>query len=231
MQRPAALGPGREKIPQSHVGEGAAHHHLVIAAARAVGVEIRRLDAVLDEVTPGRAVGLDCACGRDVIGGDAVAEQGKNPGTADVGEPRRLLAHAVEVRRVAHVGGIVLPFELTRRRHRHLSPAPIAGKHVGVARAKHVRVDGGADGVLDLPAARPDVAQVDGLAVGVLAERIVDQVESHVARDGVGDDQRWRGEEIHAHVGVNAALEVTITREHRAGNDVGGPHRVTDRLR
>ena len=38
----AALGAGRELVAQAHVGEGAAHHDFVIAAARAVGVEVGR---------------------------------------------------------------------------------------------------------------------------------------------------------------------------------------------
>ena len=57
QRRPAALGAGRELVAQADVGERAAHHHLVVAAARAVGVEVRGLDAVRDQVLPGRAVG------------------------------------------------------------------------------------------------------------------------------------------------------------------------------
>ena len=51
VQRDAALGAGRELVAQPHVGERAAHHHLVVAAARAVRVEVARLDAVLDRAT------------------------------------------------------------------------------------------------------------------------------------------------------------------------------------
>ena len=47
--------PGAEQVAQAHVGERAAHHHLVVAAAGAVGVEVGRLDAVLDQVLRRRA--------------------------------------------------------------------------------------------------------------------------------------------------------------------------------
>ncbi len=45
--RDAAFGAGRELVAQAHVGERAAHHDFVIAAARAVGVEVRGLHAML----------------------------------------------------------------------------------------------------------------------------------------------------------------------------------------
>ena len=51
----AALGARRELVAQPDVGERAADHHLVVAAARAVGVEVALLDAVLGEVLAGGA--------------------------------------------------------------------------------------------------------------------------------------------------------------------------------
>ncbi len=107
--RDAAFGAGRELVAQAHVGEGAAHHDFVIAAARAVGVEVGRLDAVLGEVFSGGAVGLDGAGGRDVVGGDGVAEHGEHARAGDVGDGRGRCGHAVEVRRLADVGGVGLP--------------------------------------------------------------------------------------------------------------------------
>ena len=38
---PAAIGPGRKhQVFDAHIGKGAAHHDFVVAAARAVGVEV-----------------------------------------------------------------------------------------------------------------------------------------------------------------------------------------------
>ena len=39
-RRPAAFGAGHHLVPEPDVGEGSAHHHLVIASARAVRVEV-----------------------------------------------------------------------------------------------------------------------------------------------------------------------------------------------
>src|SRR5205807_9648054 len=49
---------GRQQILEPHIGERAAHHHLVIAAARAIRVEVLGLDAVLHQVLPGRVLCL-----------------------------------------------------------------------------------------------------------------------------------------------------------------------------
>ena len=59
----------------------------------------------------------------------------------------------------------------------------------------------------------PDVAEEDGLAGLVLAERVVVEVEVDAAGEGVGDDQRRRHEVVGANFGVDAAFEVAIAGE------------------
>src|SRR3546814_1841540 len=65
--------------------------------------------AMLAEVLAGRAVLLDRAGGRDVVGGDLVAEQRQQAGALDVGDRRRRGAHALEIGRMLHVGRIPVP--------------------------------------------------------------------------------------------------------------------------
>src|SRR5918992_3112557 len=50
VRRPRTLGVGRELVAKTYVGERPPHHHLVVAATRAVAVELALLDAVVDEV-------------------------------------------------------------------------------------------------------------------------------------------------------------------------------------
>ena len=85
----APLGPGRQLVAEADVGEGPADHHLVVAAARAVGVEVEDVDAVLDQVLARRALHLDRAGRRDVVGGDAVAQDRQDAGPADLRDRRR----------------------------------------------------------------------------------------------------------------------------------------------
>ncbi len=84
MAGEAAFGAGGELVFEADVGEGAADHDFVVAAAGAVGVEVGGLNAMGDEIFAGGAVLLDRAGRRDVIGRDAVAEQGEDAGAVDV---------------------------------------------------------------------------------------------------------------------------------------------------
>ena len=101
-----AVGAGRDhQVLDAHVGEGAAHHHVVVAAARAVGVEVGLGDAVLLQPDAGRRRLLDRAGGRDVVGGDRVAEQRHRARALDRrGRRRRLHLEALEERRLGDVG-------------------------------------------------------------------------------------------------------------------------------
>ena len=74
-------------------------------------------------------------------------------------------------------------------------------------------------------------ARCTGVAVGVLAERVVEQVDVHPPGERVGDAQRRRGEVVVAHVLVDPALEVAVAREHRADDEVVLVDRLGDLLR
>ena len=50
---------------------------------------------------------------------------------------------------------------------------------------------------------------------------------SRVPAIGVGDDERRRGQVVHADVGVDAALEVPVPRQHGTHREVG----LADRIR
>ena len=98
--------PGHHLVLDADIGEGAAHHHLVIAAPRAVGVEIVRRDAVLDQIAAGGAVAPDRAGGRDVVGGDGIEEQAEDARALDIGHRRGRQRHAGEIGRVLHIGRV-----------------------------------------------------------------------------------------------------------------------------
>ncbi len=74
---------------------------------------------------------------------------------------------------------------------------------------------------------RPDVAEVDGLAVAALAERFGRQVDVHPAGERVGNYQRRRRQVVGADLRMDAALEIAVPRQHRRhdhvvlGNGVG----------
>ena len=149
----------RELVAQADVGEGAAHHHFVIAAARSVGVEVDRLDAMRDEVLAGRAGRLDGAGRRDVIGGHAVAEIAEHARAGDVLHRSRVSRHVVEVRRVLHVGGLLVPGEGFALGHGKAAPALIALKDIVVTLLEEIAGNVFAHDGVDFFGGRPDVLQ------------------------------------------------------------------------
>ena len=224
----AALRARRQLVAQPDVGEGPADHDLVVAAARAVGVEVTRVHAVLGQVAAGGAVLLDRSGRGDVVRRDRVAELQQHASAGDVGDGLGLQAHAVEVRRLAHVGGVLVPLEDVALGGREVLPPLVAGEDVGVLGAERLGVDRGGDDPLDLARRRPDVTHVDVVAVGVLTQRVLEEVDVHGPGQGVGDDQRGRGEVVHLDVGVDAPLEVPVAREHRRHGEVALVDRGAD---
>ena len=186
-------------VADADVGEGAAHHHFMVAAARAIGVELRLGHLAFGQVAAGRARFLDAAGRADVIGGDAVPEHGQRAGTDDVGHRGGRHRHAVEVGRVLHVGGAGVPaisgaaFNLDRL------PALIAIEHVGIARGKHLGRHVGHHHAGDFGVGRPDVLEVNR-AIGAFADRFLGQILAHRAGQGIGNDQRRRSKVIGLHV-------------------------------
>ena len=61
MHGDAAFDAGHHLVLDADIGEGAAHHHFVIAAPCAIGVEIARRHLVLDEIEAGGAALADIA--------------------------------------------------------------------------------------------------------------------------------------------------------------------------
>ena len=157
MHREAALldvagGVARHEVLDADVGEGAAHHHLVVAAPRAVLVEVGDGHVVLQQVFAGGRRRLDGAGRRDVVGGDLVAEQPEDARAGDVGDGGRALVDALEVGRVAHVGGRVVPRVGLAAGRVDRPPARVAVEHVGVAVEEQLARDVLGDELLDLHA-------------------------------------------------------------------------------
>ncbi len=137
MNRPAALGAGRELVAQANIREGSAHHHFMIAATRAVGIEVLRLDAVRDQVFSSRAIGLDRAGWGDVIRRDAIAEHGQRTQSAQIRDGAWPNLHALEIWRILDVGGFVVPGVEIAFGNRQGAPVLVARENVGIFLGKH----------------------------------------------------------------------------------------------
>ena len=109
MPGPATLGAGCELVAQPNVGEGAAHHHFVVAATRTIGIEVDRLDTLRTQVICRRTVRRDAAGRRDVIGGHGIAKQGQHASATDAADRLRIERHARKVGWIPHVGRVGIP--------------------------------------------------------------------------------------------------------------------------
>ena len=231
MDGDAALDALHHLVLDADVGEGAAHHHLVIAAPRPVGVEVGARNAVFGEVAPGRAVGLDGPGRRDVVGGDRIEEQPEDAGVDHVLHRLRRQRHSVEVRRVLDIGGGLVPG--VGHAAGDLDPAPrgVAPEHVLVAGGERLAGDVGAHRLRHVLAGRPDVLQEHRLALAVVAQRLGGEIDVDRPGERIGHHQRRRGEVVGAHVRVHPALEVAVAGEHRHRDEVVPAHRFGDRIR
>src|SRR5579885_342778 len=138
MNGEAAFYSGHHLVAQPDIGERSTHHHFVIAAARAVGVEIGGLDAVRDQILPGRSVGAEGTRRRDMVGRHTVSEHREDAGALEVGEAAGLGADSVEERRRLHVFGFLIPTEPLAARHIQRAPSLVAVEDVSVLAAEHL---------------------------------------------------------------------------------------------
>ncbi|CRR97126.1 hypothetical protein PAERUG_P5_London_26_VIM_2_01_09_03357 [Pseudomonas aeruginosa] len=127
------------------------------------------------------------------------------------------------------VGGVGLPLVGVRLRHLDRLPFLVAGEDLGVLLVEHLGVDL-LDRLGDFLLARPDVLQVDRLAVLAGAQRFLAEVDPHAAGQGVGHHQRRRGQPVGLHQRVHAAFEVAVAGEYRGDGQVGLLDGFLDRL-
>ncbi len=123
----AAFHSRHHQVFDAHIGEGAARHDPVVAAARAVAVEVHKIDAVLDQIFPGGEVFLMLPAGEmwsvvtlspKMPRGRAPLISAMRPGcSAEIVEERRLLdvgALLVPLIDLAGAGGDFVPLRILR---------------------------------------------------------------------------------------------------------------------
>ena len=138
---------------------------------------------------------------------------------------------ALEIGRVLHVGAAAVPaVDVAADIDLDRLPLSRALEHLAVAVEELLAGDARLHDLLDLGVARPDVAQIDGLAVRAGAERRRGDVLVHRAEQRVSDDQGRAGQVVGAHVRVHAALEVAVAGQHGHGDELVVLDRVGDRL-
>ena len=226
-RRPSAFRSRRQLIAQPDVRERAAHHDFVIAAARAVRIEIRRARRPLQSgicppgCRPGSTRRARC---------DRSSRCRRAPRAhARCGCRPAVRARASGARRTA--GCECKSSHRTSRSARRSAPAATASgrrrRRRGSTVAEHLRSDRTQHRLLDLALRRPDVPEVHRRALRILAERLGGQIDLHLAGERIGDNKRRRRQIVGADLRLNAPLEVAVAAQHRGDHEI----RVLDDLR
>ena len=161
-----------------------------------------------------------------MVGGDHVAQKGKHLGTLDILDGFRVHRHALEVGRVLDIGRGRRPVIGQAVGGFDAAPFLVALEDVGVFLLERLARHGLLDEVGDFLLRRPEILEVDVVAVLVLGDRILRDVDIHVARQRIDHHERRRGEVVGAHVRADPALEVAVAGEDRGRDQVV----VADRL-
>eukprot|EP00760_Papus_ankaliazontas_P008090 PhM_4_TR13663/c0_g1_i1/m.70832 len=200
-----------ELVCETDVGEGAADHDLVVAAAGAVRVEILALNAALVEVAGGGRVLGDVAGGGDVVRRHRVAEVQQNSCVLNLGPGRGGDGEALEVRRLVNVRALCVP--LVDRARGDLERLPLLVADGGVVHVDLLE-DVGRDVLinhgLDVRGLGPDILEEHVLAVLVRANGLRGEVEVNGTGEGVRHDEWGRREVVGGRLGVDAGLEVAV---------------------
>ncbi len=186
----ASLGAGGEEVSEPDVGEGAAHHHLVVSTTAAVGVEVLLLHAPGDEIAARGAVGIDGAGGTYVVGRGRIACPDQHARAVDRPDRRDLGAHAGKEIGLADVGAVLVPVVEGGLGHVDVVPLLVGGFESLVALDEGVAVEGLLHVLRQFLIARPQVLEVDGRAVLAVPHRLVLEIDADVSGEGVGHDQR-----------------------------------------
>ena len=216
----AALDPIQHLVPDADIGEGAAHHHLMVAAPRAVGIELAHRHLPVRQIAARRGLVLERSRRADVIGGDHVAQQRQNACALDIADHARVARHAPEIGRVLDIGGRGRPVIGLAVGRFHRLPFFVALEDIGVFLQEGLARDGPLDQFGDLLIGRPDVPEVDGRAVLRYAQRFGGQIDVHITRQRIGHHQRRRGQVVGAHIGRNPPLEVAVAGQHGSGHQI-----------
>ena len=127
------------------------------------------------------------------------------------------------------VGALAVPGVGLAWGTRNFVPGGILFGEIAIKPAKDFGLQCGFHGLGDFLVAGPEVAEVNGFAVGIDSEGFLRQIDIDAAREGKGDNEGWRHEEVGFNGGVDACLKVTVTRKDAGGDEIMVEDRFLDR--
>ncbi|MNS68820.1 hypothetical protein D3C72_1021110 [compost metagenome] len=165
-----------------------------------------------------------------MVGGDRITEHRQDACALNIDQRFRLGLHIIKERRQANIGRIALPAVGVRTFHFDRFPLRRAFKDLGILFAEHLSGDL-FHGACYFSCRRPDIFQINRIALAVVTDWIACQVNVHITRQRIGHNQRRRGQPVGFDQRMNTAFEVTVARKHRADGKIALLDRLLDRIR
>src|SRR5205085_3723112 len=119
---------------------------------------------------PGRRRRLDGPGGRNVIGGDGIAENPERAGSANFFDLAWCHRKIFEERRLVDVVAVFIPLVDLAGTRGNFIPLRILPGEVAVEPAENFRGEGRLHGIADLGESRPKITEIDFLAVGAASD-------------------------------------------------------------
>ena len=214
IARHAAFDSGDHFVLDADVGKGAAHHNVMMTTPRAIAVEIRLRDLMFHQPFASRRVRFDATRGRNMVGGDAIAQNRQRFRVDNVADRCRCHAHAVKIGRIGHISAARAPLIGFAALDLDRLPMFVALIDAGIAAFEHFAADRGSHRLVDFLIAGPNIAQIHIHTVRTGANGRGREIFGHGAFQRIGNDQRRRGQKVCAHVGRHASFKVAVARNH-----------------
>lgn len=219
-------------VDQTDVGEGTSGHNVIVTSARSVRVEVLGFNTILSEPSSGHRGLGDVTGGGDVISGHGISEEQQARSIFDGGDVSgSFLSDTLEEGRLVDVGRVLSPCEQFTLRSNKLVPSLVSGESVSVELLEESGGHNGLDDLGNLITSGPDVSEEDVLAFLVLSNGLSLKINVDGSGKRVGNNERRRSQEVGTRQGVDTTLEVSVSGENRAGNEIGVSDGLVDLLR
>ena len=203
----------------------------MIAAPRAIGIELVRLYAVRDQIFSRRRIERRSIPPEKCDRWSRCRRE--RPARARHEYPRepRRFRHVFKIRRQLDVCGLRIPLVQIAFGNRHGFPVRVAFEHVGVFFASTFRWSRIRARLFQFPAAWARSRGDRPACRGIRAQRFRGKIHIHAAGERIGHDQRRRSQIICAHQRMNAPFKISIAAQNRDRHHIVVLDRRANRLR
>mmetsp|Transcript_414 Transcript_414/g.472 ORF Transcript_414/g.472 Transcript_414/m.472 type:complete len:317 (-) Transcript_414:86-1036(-) len=210
-----------EFVDKSDVGEGSTSHNFVISSSGTISIVILRFDTTAFQITSSRRILGDLTSGTNVISCDRVTQVQQSMSTFQILDGFGSFFGLLEERRIVNIGGALLP--LVQFTSGSFQSVPSLGTlgDLAINFGKHFRSDDSTGDSGDFFSGRPDIAQEDRVTGGVVTQGLGFEIDVNSSSQGVGDNQRRRGQVVGPGERMNSTFEVSVSGQNSGRNQIG----------